>query len=68
SVKGLHIGDIKATAETALAGTWPIARELYLFTNGEPAGEIQKLVGYMLDPQKGQKAVAEIGFIPLPRQ
>lgn len=68
SVKGLDIGDIKATAETALAGTWPISRELYLFTNGEPAGEIKKLIDYMLDPQKGQKAVAEIGFIPLPKK
>jgi len=68
SIKGLDIGTIHATAETALAGTWPIARELYLFTNGEPAGEIKKLVDYMLDPQKGQKAVAEIGFIPLPRK
>ena len=68
NVKGLDIGVIKATAETALAGTWPISRELYLFTNGEPVGEIQKLVDYMLDPQKGQKAVAEIGFIPLPRK
>ena len=66
SVKGLDIGNIKATAETALSGAWPIARELYLFTNGAPAGEIKKLVDYMLDPQKGQKAVAEVGFIPLP--
>lgn len=66
SVKGLDIGNVKATAETALSKEWPIARELYIFTNGEPAGEIKGLVDYMLDPQKGQKAVAEIGFIPLP--
>ncbi len=65
-VKGLNIGEIKATAETALSGLWPIARELYLFTNGAPAGEVKTLVDYMLDPQKGQKAVAETGFIPLP--
>ena len=68
SIKGLDIGAIKATPEIALAGTWPIARELYLFTNGEPAGEIKKLMDYVLDPQKGQKAVAEIGFIPLPKK
>ena len=68
SIKGLDIGATKATPETALAGTWPIARELYLFTNGEPTGEIKKLMDYMLDPQKGQKAVAEIGFIPLPKK
>ena len=67
SVKGLNIGTTEATAETALSGAWPIARELYLFTNGEPAGEIKRLMDYILDPQKGQKAVAEIGFIPLPK-
>ncbi len=68
SVKGLNIGEAKATAETALSGLWPVARELYLFTDGEPAGEIKNFVAYMLDPQKGQKAVAEIGFIPLPKK
>ena len=67
SIKGLNIGTIRATAETALSGTWPIARELFLFTNGVPSGEIKKLVDYILDPQKGQKAVGEIGFIPLPK-
>ncbi len=66
SVKGLNIGNIKGTAQSALSGAWPLARELYLFINGEPVGEIKTLVEYTLDPQKGQKAVAEVGFIPLP--
>ena len=68
SVKGLDIGNAKATAESALSGAWPIARELYLFVNGEPAGEIKQLLDYMLDPHKGQKAVMEVGFIPLPKK
>ncbi|MDR0465993.1 MAG: phosphate ABC transporter substrate-binding protein [Deltaproteobacteria bacterium] len=68
SVKGLDIGGQKATPESALSGQWPIARELYIFTNGEPKGAIKKLVDYLLDPQKGQKAVLEVGFIPLPKK
>jgi phosphate transport system substrate-binding protein len=68
SVKGLDIGDMKATSENALSGQWPIARELYIFTNGEPEGTIKKLVDYLLDPEKGQKAVLELGFIPLQKQ
>ena len=68
SVKGLNIGSLKATPESALSGQWPIARELYIFTNGEPKGVIKKLVDYLLDPQKGQKAVLEVGFIPLPKK
>ncbi len=66
SVKGLDIGEAKATPENALSGKWPLARELYIFTNGEPQGIVKNLIIYILDPQKGQKAVREIGFIPLP--
>jgi len=66
SVKGLDIGGLKASPENAIAGQWPIARELYVFTNGEPQGAVKKLIDYLLDPQKGQKAVLEVGFIPLP--
>jgi phosphate transport system substrate-binding protein len=65
SIKKLAVDGIEASPATALAGQWPIARELYLFTNGEPAGAVKKLVTYLLDPQKGQKAVAETGYIPL---
>jgi len=68
SVKGLNIGDLKATPESALSGQWPIARELYIFTNGEPKGTIKKLADYLLDPQKGQKAVLEVGSIPLQKK
>ena len=65
SLKKLDVDGIEATAQTALAKTWPIARELYLFTNGKPAGAVKKLMDFLLDPQKGQKAVAETGYIPL---
>jgi phosphate transport system substrate-binding protein len=65
SIKKLDVDGIEASPATALAGRWPIARELFLFTNGEPAGAVKKLVTYLLDPQKGQKAVAETGYIPL---
>ena len=68
SVKGLNIGELKATPGSALSGQWPIARELYIFINGEPKGTIKKLVDYLLDPQKGQKAVLEVGFIPLQKK
>jgi phosphate transport system substrate-binding protein len=65
SIKKLDVDGITASPATALARQWPIARELYLFTNGEPAGAVKKLVTFLLDPQKGQKAVAETGYIPL---
>lgn len=65
SIKGLRIGAVAASADTALSGEWPLSRELYVFTNGEPAGAAGALVRYLLDPAKGQKAVREVGFVPL---
>lgn len=66
-LKQVDVDGIRATPQSALAGQWPIARELYIFTNGQPQGGIKKLVDYLLDPLKGQKAVAETGYIPLTR-
>lgn len=65
SIKGLRLGTVAASAETALSGEWPLSRELYVFTNGEPAGTAGVFITYLLDPAKGQKAVKEVGFVPL---
>ncbi|MDR2050369.1 MAG: phosphate ABC transporter substrate-binding protein [Deltaproteobacteria bacterium] len=68
SLKKINVDGVEATALTALSKTWPIARELYVFTNGAPSGAVKRLIDYLLDPQKGQKNVAEAGFIPLPKK
>lgn len=65
SLKKLDVDGVEASPATALSREWPIARELYLFTNGEPTGAVKQLMDFLLDPQKGQKAVAETGYIPL---
>ena len=65
STKGLQVNGKTATAATALSREWPLSRDLYIYTNGAPVGEVKGLVDYILDPQKGQKAVAEVGFVPL---
>ena len=65
STKGLKVNDVTATAQTALSKQWPIARELFVFTNGAPAGGAKAFVDYLLDPGKGQKNVLEVGYVPL---
>ncbi len=65
SLKKLDVNGVEATPETALAKKWPIARELYIFTDGQPSGAAKKLIDFLVDPHKGQKAVAEVGYIPL---
>lgn len=64
-IKGLNIGGVTASADTALSRTWPLARDLYLFTNGQPKGDTKTLIDYALSPE-GQTSVKEVGFVPLP--
>ena len=64
-IKVLSVNGVAASPEAVLGKQWPISRELFLFTNGAPAGAVKAFVDYMLDPQKGQKIVANTGFIPL---
>jgi phosphate transport system substrate-binding protein len=65
SVKPLMVNRVKGSPATTLNGTYPISRPLYMFTNGWPTGDTLNLINFVLNPQKGQKFVAEAGFVPL---
>jgi phosphate transport system substrate-binding protein len=64
SVKPLTVNGVQASAKTALAGEYPIARPLYMYTNGQPTGEVASFIKFVLSPS-GQKIVAREGFVPL---
>jgi phosphate transport system substrate-binding protein len=64
-VKALKVDNVEGTAETTLNGTFPISRPLYMFTPGWPKGDTLNFINFMIHPQKGQKFVAEAGFVPL---
>ena len=53
--------------ETALARTYPIARPLYMYTLGEPTGEIRKYLEWIYS-DVGQAIVEQSGYVPLPQQ
>jgi len=50
--------------ETVNAGTYAIARDLYIYTNGEPQGEVAAYLEWILGPE-GQAIVTELGFVPI---
>lgn len=52
------------SVETALDGTYPIARPLLYYTNGEPEGATKAFIDYCLSPE-GQQKIIEVGYIPL---
>ena len=64
NVKALEVNDVAASAETALSKQYPLSRELYMYTNGEPKGEVAKFIAFLLGPD-GQKIVKKEGFVPL---
>jgi phosphate transport system substrate-binding protein len=64
-VKGLTVNGVKGSEESTLNGTYPISRPLYMFTAGWPKGDALNFINYVMHPEKGQKYISEIGFVPL---
>ncbi|MBC7260697.1 MAG: phosphate ABC transporter substrate-binding protein [Chloroflexi bacterium] len=51
------------SVETVNDGTYPIARPLYMYTAGEPHGQVKAYLDWILS--EGQPLVTELGFVPL---
>jgi len=56
---------VKPTEQTAFDGTYPIARPLFMYTNGEPTGEVKKYMDWVHSPA-GQAIVVKSGYVPIP--
>ena len=50
--------------ETVNLNLYPIARDLYMYTVGEPTGEIKAYLDWILSPQ-AQEIVSKLGFVPV---
>jgi len=55
---------ILPSAETVNSGKYPIARDLYMYTNGIPTGSIKEYMDWILSPE-AQLIVTELGFVPI---
>lgn len=55
---------VQPTSSTAKDGTYPLSRDLYMYTAGEPSGAIAEYLSWILSPP-GQKIVEDLRFIPL---
>ncbi len=64
-VKPLMVNRIVGSVATTLNGTYPISRPLYMFTPGWPKGDVLNFINFVVHPEKGQKYVAEAGYVPL---
>jgi phosphate transport system substrate-binding protein len=64
AIKVLKVDGKTACANSARDGSWPIARPLYMYTNGKPAGVIAKFVDFVLS-EEGQKIVEEVEYVSI---
>jgi phosphate transport system substrate-binding protein len=54
------------TVENTLNHTYPIARPLFMYTLGEPTGQVKKYTDWVRSAA-GQKIVIQSGYVPLPK-
>lgn len=64
SVKAVKISGITASRETVLSGKYPYSRPLFMYTNGQPQGNVKDFIDFILSSE-GQKIVEEQGFVGL---
>lgn len=57
---------IAPSLETAQNATYPIARFLYFYTAGQPAGATADFVAWVKGAD-GQKVIEQVGYYPLPK-
>jgi phosphate transport system substrate-binding protein len=59
-------GYIMPSVETVNQNQYPVARDLYMYTNGEPQGFIKDYLDFIFSPD-GQQIVKDLGFVPVLR-
>jgi phosphate transport system substrate-binding protein len=52
------------SAATVNNNTYPISRDLYMYTNGEPTGALKDYLDWIYTPE-AQKIVSDLGFVPV---
>ena len=57
-------GCVNPSVGTASDGSYPIARPLFMYTNGEPQGEIKTYLDWILSDQ-GQCIILDMGYAPV---
>ena len=55
------------TTQTALDGSYPIARPLYFYSHGSPKPHVKEFIDWTLS-EPGQKILQEIGYVPAPKR
>jgi phosphate transport system substrate-binding protein len=52
------------SANTVNDGSYPVSRDLYMYTNGQPADALKAYLDWIIQPE-AQAIVSELGFVPV---
>jgi phosphate transport system substrate-binding protein len=55
---------ILPSVATVNDSSYPVSRDLYVYTRGEPEGEIKNYIDWIFSPE-AQKIVSDLGFVPI---
>lgn len=55
---------VQPAVENVKSGRYPISRPLYVYTHGEPLGDVKGFLDYVLSPE-GQAIVTQMDFVPI---
>ncbi len=58
---------ILPSVETVNSKTYPISRDLYIYSQGEPEGAVKEYLDWILGPE-AQNVVGQLGFVPIVSQ
>lgn len=51
--------------ETVNNKSYPVARDLYMYTSGEPKGAVKNYLDWILNSPEAQAIVGKLGFVPI---
>jgi phosphate transport system substrate-binding protein len=55
---------VSPSLETVESGKYPLSRQLFFYTVGEPTGEVKAFIDWVLSPE-GQEICEAVGYYPL---
>ena len=61
-IKAIEVNNVMPSKETVNSDTYPLARPLFMYTNGEPTGAVKEFIDFVMS-EEGQKLVEENGYI-----
>jgi len=62
SVKAISVNGVKPSIDTVKDGSYPVARPLFMVTNGQPTGNVKKLIE-LNRTADGKKMISELGYV-----